>query len=127
MNSLKGQDMSSIESAIGVLIAKVGWLKFSTFAAALAGAAVMIVFRPPATRKEMFLQGVIALSASFMFGPFFVKVAQSWTGFGVEDVLIPTHALVGALSWGAFGGVAAYRDKLSSSPKEAVQDVKDVI
>ena len=119
--------MSSIEAAFAAVITKFGWLKFSTFAAALAGAALMIIFRPPKNRKELFLQGIVALSSSFLFGPLAVKAASTWTGFGVEDVLIPAHALVGALSWGIFGGLATLRDKVATDPKGAIQDVKDSV
>jgi hypothetical protein len=32
------------------------------------GAAMMAVFRPPKSRKELFLQGAVALGTSLMFG-----------------------------------------------------------
>lgn len=119
--------MSSIESALGVLIAKFGWLKFTTFAAALAGAAMMAIFRPPKTRKELFLQAVVALACSYMFGPMGISIAENWMSVPPERLIAPVHGMIGALSWGAFGGLAHLRDKLSVDPKGAIQDVKDVV
>lgn len=127
MNTVKGTEMSSIESALGVIVAKIGWLKLGTLAASLVGALVMIMFRPPKTRKEVFQHALVAGIGSYLFGPFCVSAAANWFPWGVSDISMPVHFLVGALSWGAFSGLATWRDKLTSNPQGAVQDVKDII
>lgn len=115
----------SIESGVlGGIIAKVGLAKFLTLGVALLGAAVMAVFRPPQSRKEMAMQAAVALGSSLMFGDLFVSLAHHWLDTPIEDLVVPINGLVGALSWGAFGGLAHYRDKLSNRPiDESIKDV----
>ena len=127
--------MSVESSSIGFLVAKYGWLKLFTLGAALVGAAMMAAFRPPKTRKELALHAVVALGCSFLFGDTAVKWADSFFDFidlntaAYWDFLqfyITVHGLVGALSWGLFGGLATWRDKFSSDPKGAIDDVKSI-
>ena len=117
--------MSAVESGVAALIAKFGVAKLLTFGAALSGAAIMAIFRPPKTRKEVLQHGLVALVGSYLFGPFLSQLVANWSGVPIEECLIPVHGMVGALSWGAFSGIATWRDKLASNPKEAIQDVKD--
>lgn len=114
----------SIESGAGfALIAKYGWLKLATLGAALGGAVLMAVFRPPKNRKEMLLHALVALGSSFLFGDFAYQNINKW--FEMDYVAV--HGLVGAMSWGVFGGLATFRDKFAADPVQAVKDVKDVI
>jgi hypothetical protein len=119
----------SIESgALVGLFAKFGTAKVLTLGAALIGAAIMIAFRPPKSRKEMFVQAAVALGASLLFGSTATGLAASWTGLSIETVMPAVHGLIGALSWGAFGGLAGWRDdKLAKDPIQAIKDIKDVI
>lgn len=127
--------MPTIESGVlGALAAKYGWLKLLTLSAALLGAALMAAFRPPRTRKEMFLQAAVALGCSFLFGDTLTHFADSWLDF-IDYTTAPwdqwmqfaitVHGLVGALSWGAFGGLAHMRDKVAKDPLDAVKQIKD--
>lgn len=130
--------MAAMESgsAWGVAaITKFGWLKFASLGAALVGAGLMALSRPPTSRKEMFYQALTALGSSLVFGDFVVRWAASFFSFinlGTDayiDVLtfyVAVHGLVGALAWGAFGALAHYRDKLSKDPIGAIKDVKDL-
>lgn len=119
--------MSSIESALAVVIAKFGTVKVLSLGVAVLGALVMCFFRPPKTKKEVFYHAAVAGAGSFMFGPLAVAIISGWLDAPVDLVQMPAHFIVGALSWGAMGAIATYRDKLASAPKEAVQDVKDVV
>ena len=114
----------SIETGAGIaLFIKA---KLLAFLPALVGAAIMAVFRPPKTRKEMLMQGAVALGCSYLFGNTAFTLVDAWLSVGPEgkDAVL---GLVGALSWGAFGGLAHFRDKVSKDPMQAIKDVKDVI
>jgi hypothetical protein len=118
----------SIEGVSAGLLAKFGTAKLLSLGAALAGAALMIAFRPPKTRKEMFTQAAVALGASLILGSTATALVASWTGLDRDTVLPAVHGLIGALSWGFFGGLASWRDdKLAKDPIQAIKDVKDVI
>lgn len=129
--------MAAIEtgSAWGVAaITKFGWLKLFGLSSALIGAGMMALFRPPKTRKELFIQGAVALTASLLFGNTFTDLADYWLDFidlnqtSMEKLIqftVSVHGLVGALSWGIFGGIAQFRDRLHKEPLEAVKDAKD--
>jgi hypothetical protein len=129
--------MPTFESGVAAaLIAKFGWLKAFTLGSALAGAALMAVFRPPLNRKEMFLQATVALGCSFLFGDTLTNFLDNWFEFidfqtssweKWMQFSITVHAFVGALSWGFFGGMAHLRDKFSKDPVQTVKDVKEVI
>jgi len=131
--------MAAMESggAWGVAaITKFGWIKFVTLGAALLGAGLMAMSRPPKTRKEMFYQALTALGSSLLFGDFAVRWAATFFSFvnlntdSIIDVLTfyaSVHGLVGALAWGLFGGIAHFRDKFSNDPIQAVKDAKDVL
>lgn len=128
--------MSLESGAIGALIAKYGVLKLFTLGAAGVGAALMAVFRPPKSRKEMFLQAVVALGCSLLFGDTATKYLDYLFDFidlntaGWVDYLqfyVTVHGLVGAISWGAFGGLAHLRDKVESNPIGTAKEIKDVI
>lgn len=127
--------MSLESGAIGALIAKYGALKLLTVGAALIGAGMMAIFRPPKTKKEMFYQGAVALGCSLMFGDVAASMIDYWFDFvnmttsPREDVIkfvVAVHGLVGAMSWGIFGGMAFLRDKFGSDPIQTVKDIKNV-
>ncbi len=110
------------ESGLGIIIAKIGVIKFLTLGAAGLGAALMAIFRPAKSRKELFYQAVVALSSSLLFGNTAASAlanaisALSFT-YGTEEhiqYLVSVHALVGAMSWGLFGGLAHVRDVAGS-------------
>ncbi len=125
----------SVESGVaGALIAKFGLLKLFTLGAALAGAAMMAIFRPPKTKREMLYQAAIALGSSFLFGNVFAEMIDYWFDFinmetaSLERVVqfqVAVHGLVGAVSWGIFGGVAVLRDKFFTDPMGTVRDIKN--
>lgn len=124
------------ESVVIAFIAKFGFVKLFTLGAALSGAALMAVFRPPKSRKEMFLQATVALSCSFLFGDTVTHMLDSWLDFidyatspweAWIQFSITIHTLMGALSWGFFGGLAHMRDKFANDPIQAAKDVKDLV
>lgn len=127
--------MPSIEGGIAALIAKYGFIKLLTLGAALAGAGMMAIFRPPRTKKEMGLQAIVALGCSFLFGDTIATAVNNWIHLVNMDVwsastaqfYVTMHGLVGALSWGLFGGLAHMRDKVAKDPIQAVKDVKDLV
>lgn len=128
--------MPSIESGVLAFIAKFGLVKTFTLGAALAGASLMAVFRPPKSRKEMFLQATVALGCSFLFGDTLTHMLDSWLDFidyksspweAWMQFAITVHSFVGAMSWGLFGGLAHMRDKVESDPIQAAKDVKDLV
>ena len=127
MNTLKDGHMPTLESGLAAIATKFGWLKLGTLGASLAGALVMAMFRPPKTRREVLYHALVAAIGSYMFGPFCVSLAASWLPTGVSDIVMPVHFLVGALSWGAFSALAAWRDKLAVNPQEAIKDAKDAV
>lgn len=118
--------MSLESGALGAIVAKIGWLKVLSLGSALVGAVIMAVFRPPKSRKEMALQAAVALGTSFLFGDFAFSLVDSWLHVG-QSAYVPVHGLIGALSWGIFGGLAHYRDRLSTDPTQVVRDIKDVL
>lgn len=112
---------------IGIsMILKFGWFKIITLGAALVGAALMAVFRPPKNRKEMFLQALTALGASLLFGTTATNFASYYLPFTMESEMV--HGLVGAFSWGVFGGIAHLRDSLAekSMLERTAQTIKDI-
>lgn len=122
-------------SALGVLIIKYGWIKLLTVGAALFGAGLMCMFRPPKTKKELFYQGAVALGCSMMFGDVFSQMFDFWFDFidlkvapkeQVIQFIVAVHGLVGAMSWGVFGGMAVLRDKFGTDPVGTVKDIKNV-
>lgn len=121
---------------LGALVYKFGAIKLAGLGAALAGAGIMAIFRPPKTRKELFFQCAVALGSSLLFGGSAVRAFDyyfDWidmTTAPFEEVLQFTgavHGIIGAVSWGLFGGLSVLRDKLGSDPVQAVKDVKDVL
>lgn len=95
----------------------------------------MALFRPPKTRRELFIQGAVALTASLLFGNVVTDLADYWLDFinldtapmqRVIEFTVTVHGLVGAMSWGIFGGIAQFRDKLANNPIEAIKELKDV-
>lgn len=120
---------------IGFSVWKFGLIKLLAFGSALLGAGLMAIFRPPKTRREMFMQGVVALSSSFLFGGVAVSAIAGYTGWvslitsSFSDIIqfnIMVHGLIGALSWGVFGGLAVLRDKFGSDPIAAIKDIKEL-
>lgn len=120
-------------SAIGLsVIAKYGWVKFFSLGAAILGAGMMAIFRPPKSRKELFTQGAVALGCSILFGSTIASVILHYiplTLSTMEELVsyhVSVNGLVGALSWGIFGGLAHFRDKVESNPEQAIKDVKSL-
>ena len=123
-------------SAFGIAaITKYGWIKLATLGAAFLGAGMMAAFRPPKTRRELFLQSAVALGSSFLFGDTICSVIlHTITLIDVasfQDYLnfqITIHGLVGALSWGIFGGMAHLRDKIGKrSLDESINDIRNSV
>lgn len=119
---------------LGAIIGKAGILKLLGMGAAAIGAAMMAVFRPPKSRRELFLQGAVALGTSLLFGGSAVKFVDSYftwidlTHASFEDVLninVAVHGLLGSFAWGVFGGAAHSLDKFSTDPIEAIKEVKE--
>jgi hypothetical protein len=130
----KGINMSA-ETGLGALVFKMGALKFLSFGAALLGAGIMAVFRPPKTRKELFMQGAVALGTSFLFGPVAVSIMDGFidsvdmSAAKMGDVIefnMAVYGFLGAIAWGVFGGLAVLRDKLGSDPINTVKDIKNL-
>lgn len=129
--------MAAMESggAWGVAaITKFGWIKLLTLGAAGMGALLMAAFRPAKSRKEGFLQAFVALGSSLLFGSFIASTIlfkfQLIDVTSLEDLLYynaAIHGLVGAMSWGIFGGLATLRDKVGSDPVGTARDVKDLL
>jgi hypothetical protein len=120
-------------SALGLAaITKFGWIKLLTLGAALLGASIMAVFRPPKSRKELFTQGAVALGCSLLFGSTIASIGLHYLPIeltSLEDLLsynVAINGLVGALSWGAFGGLAHFRDKVQNDPAQAIKDVRSI-
>lgn len=124
------------ETGLSVLVMKFGLVKVMGFGAALLGAGMMAIFRPPPTRKELFLQGCVALGVSLLFGGAMVHMLAGFDLFGVNLLTSPmadviqfnamVHGLLGAMAWGIFGGLAVLRDKFGSDPIQTIKDVKDL-
>ncbi len=83
------------------------------------GAVMMAVFDPPKTKKLLFGQAAVAGIGSLFFGPVATKLADHYFDFinlanatGIEafEVAAPVYLLVGAMSWGAFGALAKFRE-----------------
>lgn len=124
----------SASAGLGALIAKFGFIKIASLGAAVLGAAMMAVFRPPVTRKELFLQGAVALGTSLLLGGAAVTGANYYLHWiteasSFEDILqfsVAVHGLLGAFAWGIFGGLAVLRDRFTKDPLKTIQEVKDV-
>lgn len=125
----------SAETGAGLLFAKFGVVKVLSFGAALIGAGIMAIFRPPKTRKELFMQGAVALGSSLLFGGTAVNVLAHMTGWidlataQMADIIqfnATVHGLIGAMSWGIFGGLSVLRDKFGSDPIQAVKDIHNL-
>lgn len=89
----------------------------------------MSIMRPAPTRKELFFQALIAMAGSLLFGGLAVQAFSyyfTWATGSIEAVGA-IHGLIGALSWGIFGGIATLREKLNTDPLEVVHEVKDII
>lgn len=126
----------SSSGLLGALVGKFGLVKVLGFGSALVGAGVMALFRPPRDRIEVFKQGAAALGGSFMFGGAAVRFLDyqfDWINLATApldqavEFNMMVYGLIGALSWGLFGGLAVLRDKAAKDPIGAVKDVKDAI
>jgi hypothetical protein len=127
-------NMPTETAGAAFLIGKFGLVKLMGFGAALLGAGIMAIFRPPKNRKELFAQGAVALGASLLFGGSAVNMLAGFDVFGVNLKTSPmadivqfnamVHGLIGAMAWGIFGGLAVFRDKFGSNPVEAIKDVR---
>ncbi len=116
-------------------ITKFGWIKLASLGAALIGAGLMAMSRPPKTRKEQFYQATTALGSSLLLGDFAVRWAATFFSFvnlatdSYFDILtfyVTIHGLVGAMAWGLFGALGTIRDKIAKDPIGTVKDVKDI-
>ena len=116
-------------------ITKYGWLKFASFGFAMLGAGMMAAFRPPKSRRELFLQGIVALGSSLLLGNTVSNIIAYYFNFiniytsPVTDVVefyATVHGLIGAFSWGLFGGIAALRDRFAADPLQTVKDVRSL-
>lgn len=130
---MTGEPTSS--GILGFAIWKFGTLKLLGVGAALIGALIMAIFRPPLTRKEMMYQAAVAIGASLLFGSNacrYLDSIWSWinlTTDSTEDVMqfvAMVHGLIGASAWGVFGGIAVLRDKFGSDPIQTAKDIKDI-
>jgi hypothetical protein len=129
-------DMEPTSSGVGLgaLITKFGFVKVLGMGSALMGAAMMAVFRPPKSRKELFLQGAVALGTSLMFGGAVVSILDYYLDFinlttapmvEIIQFNVAVHGLLGTFAWGLFGGLAVLRDKFSNDPIGAVKEIKN--
>lgn len=123
------------ETGASLLVLKFGLMKMLGFGAALVGAGMMAIFRPPKNRKELFMQGAVALGSSLLFGGTLTSAFAHWTGWvdmktsSIEDIVQFTsmvYGMIGALSWGVFGGLAVLRDKFGSDPVQTIHDIKNL-
>lgn len=83
--------------------------------AGVLGALIMAAFDPPATKRELFKQAACAGVGSAIFGPVALKFAAYYVpfvDFAQMEYAIPVLFLTGAISWGAFGALAKFRDIL---------------
>lgn len=122
--------------ALGLALWKFGTIKLLGLGSALLGAGIMAIFRPPPTRKEMFMQGAVALASSLLFGGSAVTALAGFSFFEINLASSPmadivqfnamVHGLIGAMAWGVFGGLAVLRDKFSSDPVQTVKDIKSL-
>jgi hypothetical protein len=87
------------------------------------GGAIMALFDPPATRRELFIQAAVAGTGSLIFGHVGAAAAAHYLTFiPADDARIPAYFLVGAVSWGAFGFLAKVRRGLSEKVADKVID-----
>lgn len=123
------------ETGAGIFILKFGSLKLIGFGAALVGAAMMAAFRPPQSKRELFIQGAVALGVSLLFGGSVIRMIDhyfTWMDLAhssFEDIVQSTamvHGLLGAMAWGTFGGLAVLRDKLMTDPIKTIKEIKDI-
>lgn len=115
--------MPTLESGLAAIATKFGWIKLATLGAAVGGAAIMAMFRPPKTRKEVAAHAFVALASSLIFGNSVYAIAQNY----VPLDMVAVHGLIGALSWGAWAGLASWRDKFAENPTQAIKEIKDVV
>lgn len=112
----KVMNMPTIEGGIATIIAKYG---LGTLLAAVGGAAIMAMFRPPKDRKEVLQHALVALGTSLILGSSVYNIVIQW--IPVNEIAV--HGLLGAVSWGLWAGIATYRDRFARAPVEAVKDV----
>ena len=129
---MTGEPASS--SFLGIAIWKFGFVKLLGVGAALLGAFIMAIFRPPLTRKEMLYQAAVAIGASLLFGASACRYLDSiwdWINLATdsqEEVMqfvAMVHGLIGASAWGVFGGLAVFRDRFMADPVTAVKEIRN--
>ena len=120
----------------GALMMKFGFLRALGICSALIGAGMMVVFKPPQTRKSLFMHGLVALGCSILFGGFFVSFLDSYFEWidmhtaQLEDMLqfyVAVHGLLGAMSWGVVGGLYHFMTKFSNDPVKLAKDIKEIV
>jgi hypothetical protein len=123
-------------SVLAGVIMKFGSLKLFGGFAAIIGALIMTIFRPPKSRRELFMQCTVALGSSFLFGGAVMRALAYYFGWAdlkdapIEEIIQMTaavHGLLGACAWGVFGGLSVLRDKISSDPIQLAKDVKEIV
>jgi hypothetical protein len=101
------------------------------FAPGVGGALIMAAFDPPPDRRTLFLQASTAGVGSLLFGGPAVKILDYFADFvdlaklSEMDRLewaVPVYFLVGALSWGAFGALARFRQIIRERGGDVVAD-----
>lgn len=119
---------------IGVLISKFGFIKIMSMGSALLGAAIMAAFKPPRTRKEVFIHGAVALGTAVLFGGTavsFLDYMFDWINLAsapLSEVInfnITIHGLMGAVAWGFWGGLSVMRDRFYKDPTSTIKEIKD--
>jgi hypothetical protein len=102
------------EAAAGGLLAKF----LPTLGATALGACVMAMFDPPRTRAEVFQHAISAGAGWWLFGDLGHRACIRVVGMVLDNVppeqlLLPSHFLVGCLAWAVFGAASRFRRLLN--------------
>jgi hypothetical protein len=121
MKLTQGANMAA-EPVSGGIASAIGWKALglgTLIGSGVLGAVMMAVFDPPKSKKAMFGQAAVAGISSLFFGPLAVKTLDHYvdwialhtaTPLEALEVAAPVYLLIGALSWGVFGGLAKLRE-----------------
>jgi hypothetical protein len=97
----------------------------------LLGGLLMIVLDPPKTRRGMFLQSMVALVGSVIFGPLAVRVLDHYSDAvdlskaDFEMLLTvagPVYFLMGAMSWGVAAALVKLRHLIAEHAADAAAE-----
>ena len=111
----------------GGLIAFLIKTKLFAYAAALGGALLIAMTRPPSSRKELFYHAATALIASALFGELGVSLLDSWLAVSREVLIVPVYGFIGSMGWGIAGALSTFSERFAKDPTQAVKDVRDVL